>query len=450
MENLNYQNEVIDFIKDLPYHGIFLEYGMGKTRCVLEFMKYNGINKALIMSRKNMILESINKDMGLHRLIKEHSNFSAISLVGSQVQKLNILKNTNADIYLCTYDTLKNKKVFKALISKKFEYLIADESANIKNLRIDRTKKVLKLAHHIKHRAALTDFPVSESIINIYSQIQFLALNDNPLGATFWSFLKKYFYKGYFTWRPKPDAMQQIMEAIAPFCICKKIRGTLNLPPRKKNNIIVCPTLNQAKMFKQAQEEFEISIGDETISMQNFLPIITKLRQIASGFLIIDRGIKLFHTRKDFALKSLIKDILPEKMIVWCEFAHELNKLSYILRAFEPLVISSKNKSTDTTDKISNFKKDSSHRILVCNTNFMEAGETLTCARHSIFYSHGWSWGKRSNAEHRIFRKGAEIHKSIVYHNIYVKGSIEEEIIKRQSKKKSIVQVLKNYLENKK
>jgi len=62
-----------------------------------------------------------------------------------------------------------------------------------------------------------------------------------------------------------------------------------------------------------------------------------------------------------------------------------------------------------------------------------------------MYYSRNWSNDQKSNADARIRRKGSEKHKSIIYTDLFIKGSVEEAVMQCVDGKQNVVKELKKY-----
>jgi SNF2 family DNA or RNA helicase len=83
-----------------------------------------------------------------------------------------------------------------------------------------------------------------------------------------------------------------------------------------------------------------------------------------------------------------------------------------------------------------------SHNVLLATQLKAAESITLTNCRYAIYYSNTWSQDKRSNSEARIYRKGSEKHKNIIYIDLVVKDSVEEAVYECLKRKKSLVATL--------
>lgn len=53
-------------------------------------------------------------------------------------------------------------------------FCVVDESITIKNTEAGRTQRLLELAHRFKYRLILSGTPLTQGLIDLYSQIKFM------------------------------------------------------------------------------------------------------------------------------------------------------------------------------------------------------------------------------------------------------------------------------------
>ena len=166
--------------------------------------------------------------------------------------------------------------------------------------------------------------------------------------------------------------------------------------------------------------------------------------QICAGFIKDNENhIENIKTNKDLALLELLDelDVRQHKVIIWCTFRHSIVKLSKMLRSLNPLTLTGDTK--DVNSIVKQFQKDKNRNVLLAIQKKGSASITLTNCNYAIYYSNMWSYDERYNSEARIYRKGSEKHKHIIYTDLVVKNSIEEKILECLRKKKSLVEILK-------
>ena len=447
---MKHQTDVFNKIKNKNFFALFMEYGTGKSYCALQWIEHNWLRlqKGVLIVGKKMNIQEGN---AWPTEIKTHTNMTYTILNGSWQNKLDkLLQYPRSDIYLINYESIPS--MLKWLQDFSFKAIIFDESTQIKNIKAIRTKRALKLAEGIPHRAILTGFPVSEHLDEIWSQYYAIdfgtALTDN-----YWKFLHTYFKHWRFGWSLKKGADKTIIDKVKKNSLFMKLRDCVDLPPRIYKYIALEPTKEQKKYMTELKEEFAITIGEsKTIEYKHVLPTIEKSLQICSGFMYLDKdlenngAIRHFSTPKTECIKNLIEEI-PNKKIIWCRYVAEVEMLSELLKHNYVLMISSKNFEAANLANLNKFKTDKKYNTLITTYALLESGETLAMANYSIHYSHIWSNNMTLNAKHRVYRKGSEIHNKVVYIHLYLKDTVEEVVLKTLQKKKSMQKKLKEDME---
>ncbi|HDK42911.1 MAG TPA: hypothetical protein ENG87_06015 [Candidatus Pacearchaeota archaeon] len=449
-EPLDYQIPVIEKIKNKDSFALFMEYGTGKSYIILYWI-YHNLKKlkgpVLIVGKKTNIIEG----NAWTTEINTHTYLPYRTLTGTKEQKLNVLHNNTLlpVIYLINYESLKHME--KELIEKKFSVIVFDESTSIKNPKAKVTKTAIKLSKQIPHRIIATGFPVSEHLDELWSQY-FVIDQGNILESSYWKFMNKYFYRWRFGWSIKKNKDKEIINKIQHNCVFIKLKNCLKLPPKTNKYIALDPTKRQLRYMDKLKHDFSLDFKNKKLSLEfkHVLPVLTKSQQICSGFILFSNSETVkFRTPKSKHILNLCKNIL-EKKIIWCKYIEETEQIYNLLlrNNLKPLLLSSKDNNVLQASILNNFKNYPNFKILITTYNILNSGETLSSCNYSIHYSYTWSNHITTNAKRRIYRKGSEIHKKINYIYLYIKDSVEEEIIKNLEKKKIMQRKLKEYMEN--
>lgn len=446
---MEHQKLIAKFIKDLPYFGIFAEYGTGKTLCALDHINTHGFRKTLVISTKTAI-QSTWKDE-----IKAHTNFQYVVLVGSRKHKINQLHlglsrshvdagyyhsaKTHPVVFLINFDGVKN--IYNELVQANFDLILIDESTKIKSPKTTRTQAIWKLGESAESRGIMTGFPVTENIANIYSQVKFLDQGET-FGPNFYAFLNKYFVKLGPKTMPKKKAVKEIMDKIKPFCI--RVSGSvLKLPPKNYMKMPVQMTDQQSELLTHLEDYFMLEFGKVSIDTQYVFTLINKSLQICDGFIRDGNGnLEIVDTNKDDALLDLLDeiDLDHHKAIIWCSYKFSIKKLKKLLKPYDPLTLTGE---TEDANKVVKQFQHGKYPVLLAIQKKASESITLTNCNHAIYYSNNWSADLRYNSEARIYRKGSEKHKHVFYTDLFVKGTVEEKVIECLRKKKSLVDELK-------
>ena len=92
----------------------------------------------------------------------------------------------------------------------------------------------------------------------------------------------------------------------------------------------------------------------------------------------------------------------------------------------KPLVITGDTKSTDVDKSIVMFQNDDEHQVILCTTQKLGTGVTLTKANYAIFIDTPYTYAEFSQACDRIYRVGTT--KNVFIYNLICKDTIDERV----------------------
>lgn len=446
---MTHQNAIVDFGLNKPYVGIFGDYGIGKTLAILALMEARNFHRVLVVSTKTSIQTSWPDEL------RDHTDHRYVLLLGTAGAKRHLLARAlrismqQRMIFLLNMDGVDN--VFFDLVRAKFDAIIVDESTKIKTYDSLRTLAITKLGYEIPHRYAMTGFPITENLAEIYAQIKFLD-HGKALGTSYGAFLNKYFVKLGPKSLPKKSSIKEIMRAIAPFCI-RITNESLKLPPVVYKTVALTPSDQQRYLIDTFEESFQLELGKVKIDTQYIFALITKTLQICDGFITDDKGnCEIVDTPKDEALLDVLEQINPHanKVVIWAAFKFSIAKITRICKRLGYNTISLTGDVTDsnTVNAIRHSFQTGRTEILVATQRKAAESITLSASKYGIYYSNIWSNDARGNSEARIRRKGSEIHSSITYTDIFLKGTREKLVYESLRTKKNLVTMLKEEFRN--
>lgn len=353
------------------------------------------------------------------------------------------LKDTDsiskADITVTSYHTLRNDiKIFKEY---QFTYLILDEAQIAKNPSSKIYKSVNLL--NAEHKLSLTGTPVENSIVDLWSQMNFL--NPGMLGTL--NEFKVKFSKPieHENSRLKLEKSELLKKMIFPFILRRKKQNVLKeLPP--KEEIILYATMEnkQRKAYDEIREHYrnrvknKINADGVNRSAIVILEALLKLRQAAIlPAMAADRYSDTPSCKLDL-LKIKVQELLSEnhKALIFSQF---LGSLAAIREWVEKLNVgyayldgSSKNRA----EEIRSFQENDAKRLFIISLRAGGLGINLTASDYVILFDPWWNPAVENQAVDRSHRIG-QINRVTIYKMI-TKGTIEEKILKLQEKKTRI------------
>jgi SNF2 family DNA or RNA helicase len=472
---MSHQEVCVEFCinSGYDYTGIFSDYGTGKTLIalmiveVLRRIKKGNFKKILIIA-PSLAIETTWCDE-----VKKHSDFRFCVLKGTAKAKANLLKyavgimdepnrygyNTLSEkpmLFLLNYEGVKS--IYSELVGAEFDAVFADESTKIKTFDAERTLALYEISENIPHRFIMTGFPITENLIELYSQIKFLD-RGRVFGNSYYAFINRYFVRMGQRLIVKKRSIKQIMELIKPFCI--RITGVLKLPPAMYKPIRLEATEQQKALLLGLNETFRLELGKVKIDTKYIFTLLSKSLQICDGFIqhveyekddngrntskVISSELEVVDTDKDEALIETINeiDVTHNKVVIWCAFLFSVDKLERIFKRMNIPALTLTGATTNVNKVVQVFQRSKNINVLVCTQKKAAESVTLTAARYAIYYSNIWSNDARLNSEARIRRKGSEIHKSIMYIDLITKDSVEEKVYECLRKKKDLIDELK-------
>ena len=181
---------------------IFAEMGTGKTKIALDnaCILYNKgrIDRVLIVAPKGTYMNWVDQEIPTHVPDYVEKNVVAWkqSTSAEYKQQLKNIKDASDyrfKIMVMNVEALSTKKGVEFarifLIGKSM--MIVDESTTIKNPQAKRTKNILSLSKEAKYRRILTGSPVTQSPMDLWSQMDFL--DPEILGQqSFYAFRTRY------------------------------------------------------------------------------------------------------------------------------------------------------------------------------------------------------------------------------------------------------------------
>lgn len=420
-----YQKEVVINALNYNSYGIFADTGLGKTIMGLEIAK--NFKKTLIVCPLSIIVSAWIEDCN-----KFYPQLKIINLWDKS--KSNRIKSLsdNGDIYVINFEGVK--LIYNELIKSNFDCCIIDESSKMRNMKSQITTTLLNLREHISNRYILSGCPTPNHNSEIFPQMKFI--NEDIFGQNYYGFLAKYFsqdMKNPHRWFQTQENKDKYFERLREQSIFIKKEDCVDLP--NKTFMIREFELSKEQSFHYDNMVQDIQDNINTWSKFEFTAKLMKLRQIASGFIINkDSTITNFKNSKVKELENILTELGDKQVIVWCQFAHEIETLSVL---FNGTGLTSKTKNRD--DIIKNFK-NGNIKLLFVHPKLLGMGVTFTNCNYNIYYSLSFSYEEFKQSQDRIHRLGQK--NKCTYIILQSKNTIDEKIYNCLCRKKSAVDEL--------
>lgn len=458
------------------YYALGAEQGTGKTWMLLadaERQFTSGrITGVLIIAPKGVHVNWVRREIPRHLSAPHRAEFWLSGAGKRHTRRLERLLSTEPGtlaIAAMNVDAVNTKgghdyalrflRLFRTM-------LIVDESQRIKNPAAKRTRKVLGLGELARSRRIASGTLVANSPLDLFSQYEFLA--SGLLGTTsFRAFTAEYAEllpanspllqnikaKGrrgtpQIVKRDKNGApvfrnLDKLQRLIAPHTFRVLKKDCLDLPEKVYQTHYFDLTPAQRRVYERVREDMRWEREDGAIDTFTALTLINKLRQVTSGFILVDGAAAQLREAgpRLEALKELMKD-LSGQVIVWASFREELRQIARELHHWGVVSYHGGTSAAEREEAIEAFQSGRA-RVFVGNPAAAGVGLTLTAATTAIYYSCSFSLEERSQSEDRCHRIGT--HAPVVYIDLVARDTIDERIAAALQAKAGVAQEILNF-----
>jgi SNF2 family DNA or RNA helicase len=476
---MNHQRAGDTFLRERPNAAALgAEQGTGKTWMLLNDIEVqlvqNRIDAALVIAPKgvhtNWVVEEIPKHLSLRCDAIAWSNSKSAKSV--KVLKAFLTKDPRAKavkILSMNFDAINTKdgyKVAKLFLETFRVVMIVDESQRIKNPAALRTKKIHNLGKLAVSRRIASGTLVANSPLDLYGQFTFL---DPKIfkGQSYRAFTSEYaeilpathpmvaqiiasqrlrgvpqIVKKDKRGRSMYKNTDKLAKIIAPFTYRVTKEECLDLPAKIYKKHFFNLSKQQAALYNQIKEEMCIVRDDGDIDTLTALTAINKLRQVTSGFIIMD-GIPAQLVNAEERLKALEECLEDNETpaIIWATFTEEIRMICKLLHGNGKTFVQyhGETSNEDRSKAVSLFQAGAAN-YFVGNPAAGGTGITLNKARSVVYYSCNYSLEQRLQSEDRAHRIGTRF--PVVYTDLVALKTVDEQIAKAlQNKQEAALEI---------
>lgn len=353
-----------DLLVKNPIFALFDEMGLGKTKTCIDaaqmlFTK-NIINKVLIISPAAVRSVWFDEDLG--ELAKHlWSNVSSrITEFHNQLQMWHYgPEDKNFLRWMVTNFEYVRNDIHRAVllqICDKKTLLILDESSCVKNHKAKQSVACLKIRRKCGRIILLNGTPITQSPMDMFSQGKIM--DPKILGCpTQYQFIARYAVKGGFkgkqikSWR----FLEDLQKRFKPYVIRRLKSECLDLPPKLEPVIYTIPLSQDTwNAYKEMRNEMITWLDEQTVSVaKQAITKILRLCQVTTGFIggvheigdtCVQETREVGREKLDFFLKWLNEQLEIQgdlKLLVWCRFRAELQRLLSELKEYPGLTLGS-------------------------------------------------------------------------------------------------------------
>ncbi len=348
----------------------------------------------------------------------------------------------NHDLVITSYATLRNDiETFRKF---HFDYIVLDESQNIKNLSSQVTKAVKLIKGG--HRLALSGTPIENTTMELWSLFDFLMpgfLGTPDWFRTEWAVrVEKY----------KDEQKTEVLKnMIYPFILRRKKEQVEKDLPAK---IEVVETLvmeeEQMKLYVNTalyySERVLKAIDEKGVESSAFVILegMLRLRQVCLFPQLVDPEFKDIPSIKFGRLIEMLEDILSEghKVLVFSQFVKVLEIIRQHFNAenIDYCYIDGSLEAKTRGNEVKQFQEDETKRVFLLSLKAGGVAINLTAADYVIIFDPWWNPAVEAQAIDRSHRIGQT--KKVFVYRMVVKNTIEEKMLALQEQKRELVDKL--------
>ncbi|MGY3052665.1 superfamily II DNA or RNA helicase [Pedobacter sp. UYEF25] len=322
-----------------------------------------------------------------------------------------------------------------------FDYVILDESQNIKNPASKSFKAVRSLKS--RYRLTLSGTPVENTVGDLWSQLTFL--NPGLLGT------QSFFYEEYVQSIEKKkdeEKARKLQSIIKPFVLRRtKEQVASELPPKTEQIILCDMSEDQASCYEKTKSAYRNdllqSMDDGTFARKQvqLLQGLTALRQLANHPKMVDLEYESDSGKFENVVNTL-ETVLKggHKVLVFSQF---VKHLSIFKRYFEKEEIAFKYLDGATKNRgeiVEEFQTQDNVKVFLISIKAGGVGLNLTEADYVFILDPWWNPAVEQQAIDRTHRIGQN--KKVFIYKFITKDTVEEKILALQNSKKRLANAL--------
>ncbi len=416
----------LEFLDEFSFGGCLSDdMGLGKTVQLLAFLQKKKIEKSLsclIVVPASIVFNWVNE---LQRFTPDLKFLKYWGSSRSEGWK----KRASCDVILTSYSTMVRD--IDLLSKELFDFVIFDESQNLKNPRSKRTIGARKL--QAERLISLTGTPLENHLGDLWSQ--FSVINPGLFGSL------AEFKKTYID----ADNTEKLKKMTAPFIFRRTKEEVLTELPEKIEDVLKCEmTPEQREYYDEVRDMYRrkiLDIADENgieSAGINVLEGLLRLRQICCSPRLVDRRRKP-ESGKLNSLHRMVEEVAEEghKVLIFSQFVKMLGLIRPWLKKsnipFEYL----DGKTKDRERVVSSFQENPDIKVFLISLKAGGVGLNLTAADYVFLYDPWWNPAVEFQAVDRAHRIGQK--NTVFTYRFITRESIEEKIQELQDSKKKMM-----------
>ncbi|PLX24063.1 MAG: hypothetical protein C0599_03050, partial [Salinivirgaceae bacterium] len=327
-----------------------------------------------------------------------HNLENEIAKFAPQLKTKNFTGNTRTqninnfryyDLIITTYGVIRND----VDILKKFEfdYIILDESQNIKNPASVSYKSVKQLVSNYK--LVLTGTPIENSLTDLWAQLNFI--NPGIVGSQKWF---KDYYANPIEKQRDEEKLAKLKTLTAPFVLRRtKSEVAKDLPPMTEQTIICEMSKKQADLYEEHKSATRNTLlkAFSNIGRSNttlILKALNELRQLANNPAMLNKEFSSDSGKTEIVTKH-IENLVAEKhkVLIFSSFVKHLNIVEEICEENKWKYTILTGQTTNREQVINEFQNNDDIHLFLISLKAGGVGLNLTAADYVLMLDPWWN-----------------------------------------------------------
>ena len=384
------------------------DLGTGKTRSVL--FAYDALKKAGIAHKMLVICPLSAMSRTWRREIMFNLPWLKCVILHGTAKKRSLRLRLDVDVYIVNHKGLEI--IYDELIERNdIDVVCADEAAVYRNPRSDLTKCLRDYVRPKPYVWALTGSPMPRAVTDVWGPCSCLTPWTVPKYFTIFrdQLMIKMDTQGW-QWRPKPNAEERAVSCMQP-SVRFRLDEVTELPERVTNYYEAELTPKQHKVYEGMRTKALALVGENKIDALNAGAVLSKLLQIAIGYVYTREGrtVHLDNTPRLQLILDLI-DSASKKVILFAPFKSVVAALDVMLTENKiPHAVVTGDVLTTKRDVIfGDFQDTPRYKVLLAHPVCMSHSLTLTAANTTIWAGPVTSLETFTQANGRTYRVGQD------------------------------------------
>ncbi|MDR0892863.1 MAG: DEAD/DEAH box helicase [Mediterranea sp.] len=338
-------------------------------------------------------------------------------------------------VVFTSYGMMRNN--IEALSTYPFEYIVLDESQNIKNSDSLTFRAAIRLQG--RHKLVLTGTPIENSLKDLWAQFRFI--QPDLLGT------EAEFQQKFITPIRQGNLRMEkrLRQLTAPFILRRSKREVApELPPLTEERVYCEMSEAQQAIYKQEKNSLRNALLDKPAAGDrrptlNILNGLLRLRQLACHPRLIDPTFIGASGKMEQIIETF--DTLRSeghKVLIFSSFVKHLELLADTFRQRGWKYALLTGATDDRPAEIAHFTEQEDVQAFLISLKAGGVGLNLTQADYVFIIDPWWNPAAEAQAIARAHRIGQE--KQVIAYRFITQGSIEEKILHLQAEKKRLVE----------